>query len=418
MDVPRKSAARNKRIRQIVIGVVVLVGVGVTTKVLGGLKPAAPSVERAQVWMDAVKRGPMLRQVRGLGTLVPIDGGLVIPAETDGRVEQRLALPGTIVVPGTILLVLSNPELEQATIDAEWKVKAAEAELNNLKVKLQSDRLTQQAAAATVETDSHTARLEADRDAELSRFGLTADIQAKKSAATAQDLENRNQIEKKRLEIGLEAIQAQLAVQQATVEQLRALWQLKKSQIAAMRVKAGVAGVLQQVPVDVGQRVTAGAILARVVQPEKLKAELKIPETQAKDVAIGQEASVDTRNGVIEGHVSRIDPAAVNGTVTVDVKLEGALPPGARPDLSVDGTIEIERLTDVLYVGRPTFGQPNSQISLFKLEPDGKGAVRVQVKLGRSSVNTIEIVDGLRIGDQVILSDMSAWDAHDRIRLN
>ncbi len=418
MDVPRKSAARNKRIRQIVLGVVVLAAVGVTTKVLGGLKPAAPSVDRAQVWMDAVKRGPMLRQVRGLGTLVPIDGGLVIPAETDGRVEQRLALPGTIVTPSTVLLVMTNPELEQATIDAEWKVKAAEAELNNLKVKLESDRLTQQAAAATVETDSHTARLEADRDAELSRFGLTADIQAKKSAATAQDLENRNQIEKKRLDIGLEAIKAQLAVQQATVEQLRALWELKKSQIAALRVKAGVSGVLQQVPVDVGQRVTAGAILAKVVQPEKLKAELKIPETQAKDVAIGQVASIDTRNGIIDGHVSRIDPAAVNGTVTVDVKLEGALPLGARPDLSVDGTIEIERLTDVLYVGRPTFGQPNSQISLFKLDPDGKGATRVQVKLGRSSVNTIEILEGLRIGDQVILSDMSAWDAHDRIRLN
>jgi HlyD family secretion protein len=397
---------------------VVLAAVGVTTKVLGGLKPAAPSVDRAQVWMDAVKRGPMLRQVRGLGTLVPIDGGLVIPAETDGRVEQRLALPGTIVTPSTVLLVMTNPELEQATIDAEWKVKAAEAELNNLKVKLESDRLTQQAAAATVETDSHTARLEADRDAELSRFGLTADIQAKKSAATAQDLENRNQIEKKRLDIGLEAIKAQLAVQQATVEQLRALWELKKSQIAALRVKAGVSGVLQQVPVDVGQRVTAGAILAKVVQPEKLKAELKIPETQAKDVAIGQVASIDTRNGIIDGHVSRIDPAAVNGTVTVDVKLEGALPLGARPDLSVDGTIEIERLTDVLYVGRPTFGQPNSQISLFKLDPDGKGATRVQVKLGRSSVNTIEILEGLRIGDQVILSDMSAWDAHDRIRLN
>ncbi len=418
MDVPRKSAARNKRIRQIVIGVVVLAAVGVTTKVLGGLKPAAPSVERAQVWMDTVKRGPMLRQVRGLGTLVPIDGGLVIPAETDGRVDKRLALPGTIVTPGTVLLVLSNPELEQATIDAEWKVKAAEAELNNLKVKLQSDRLTQESAAATVATDAHTARLEADRDAELSKFGLTADIQAKKSAATASDLENRNQIEKKRLEIGVEADQAQLAVQQATVEQLRALWQLKKSQIESMRVKAGVSGVLQQVPVDVGQRVAAGAILARVVQPEKLKAELKIPETQAKDVAIGQVASVDTRNGIIEGHVSRIDPAAVNGTVTVDVKLEGALPPGARPDLSVDGTIEIERLTDVLYVGRPTFGQPNSQISLFRLDGDGKGATRAQVKLGRSSVNTIEILDGLRIGDQVILSDMSAWDAHDRIRLN
>jgi HlyD family secretion protein len=418
MDVPRKSAARNKKIRRIVIAVVVLAAVGVTTKILAGLKPSAPNVERAQVWLDAVKRGPMLRQVRGLGTLVPIDGGLVIPATTDGRVEQRLALPGTIVTPGTVLLVLSNPELEQATIDAEWKVKAAEAELNNLRVKLQSDRLTQQAAAATVETDAHKAKLEADRDAELSRFGLTADLTAKKSMATAEDLESRVTIEKKRLEIGLEAIKAQLAVQQATVEQLRALWNLKKSQIEAMRVKAGVAGVLQQVPVEVGQRVSAGAILARVVQPEKLKAELKIPETQAKDAAIGQAASIDTRNGIIEGKVSRIDPAAVNGTVTVDVKLEGALPPGARPDLSVDGTIEIEKLTDVLYVGRPTFGQPNSQISLFKLEPDGKGANRVQVKLGRSSVNTIEILEGLRVGDQVILSDMSTWDAYDRIRLN
>jgi HlyD family secretion protein len=418
MDVPRKSAVRNKRIRQIVLVVVGLAGLGVVTKVVGGLKPAAPPVDRAQVWTDAVKRGSMLRQVRGLGTLVPIDGGLVIPAETDGRVDQRLALPGTIVTPGTVLLVLSNPELEQTTIDAEWKVKAAEAELNNLKVKLESDRLTQQAAAATVETDAHTARLEADRDAELARLGLTADIEAKKSAATADDLANRNQIEKKRLDIGLDSIKAQLAVQEATVEQLRAMWELKKSQIADLRVKAGVAGVLQQVPVDVGQRVSAGAILAKVVQPEKLKAELKIPETQAKDVAIGQVASIDTRNGIIEGHVSRIDPAAVNGTVTVDVKLEGALPPGARPDLSVDGTIEIERLTDVLYVGRPTFGQPDSQISLFKLDADGKGASRVQVKLGRSSVNTIEIVEGLRVGDQVILSDMSAYDAHDRIRLN
>jgi HlyD family secretion protein len=418
MDVPRKSAARNKKIRRIVIAIAVLAVVGVVTKTVAGLKPAAPNVERAQVWLDTVKRGPMLRQVRGLGTLVPIDGGLVIPATTDGRVERRLALPGTIVTPDTVLLVLSNPELEQETIDAEWKVKAAEAELNNLKVKLESDRLTQQAAAATVETDAHTAKLEADRDAELQRFGLTADITAKKSAATAHDLENRVSIEKKRLDIGLEAIKAQLAVQQAAVEQLRALWDLKKSQIEALRVKAGVAGVLQQVPVEVGQRVPAGAILARVVQPEKLKAELKIPETQAKDVAIGQEASIDTRNGIIDGTVSRIDPAAVNGTVTVDVKLSGALPPGARPDLSVDGTIEIEKLTDVLYVGRPTFGQPNSQISLFKLEPDGKGAVRVQVKLGRSSVNTIEILDGLKVGDQVILSDMSTWDAYDRVRLN
>ena len=417
MDVPRKSAARNRKIRQIVIGVVVLAAVGVTTKVLGGLKPAAPSVERAQVWMDGVKRGPMLRQVRGLGTLVPIDGGLVIPAETDGRVEQRLALPGTIVTPGTLLLVLSNPELEQATIDAEWKVKAAEAELNNLKVNLQSDRLTQQAAAATVETDAHTARLEADRDAELSRFGLTADIQAKKSAATAQDLENRNQIEKKRLDIGLEAIQAQLAVQQATVEQLRALCNLKRSQLASLRVRAGVEGVLQEVPVEVGQRVAAGTILAKVAQPTHLKAQLRIPETQAKDVQLGQKASIDTHNGVIAGHVVRIDPSVIEGTRTVDVKLDDALPPGAVPDLSVDGTITIERLSEVLYVGRPTLGQANSKITLFKLVNGGKEAVRVPVTLGRASVSTIEVVEGLQPGDEVILSDMSQYDGFDRIKL-
>jgi len=417
MDVPRKSAARNKKIRRIVVGVVVLVAVAVTTKVLAGLKPAAPTVERAQVWLDTVKRGPMLRQVRGLGTLVP-ETPMTIPAMTDGRIEQRLALPGTVVNPDTVLLVLSNPELQQALVDAEWKLKGAEAESNNLKVKLQSDRLTQQAAAATVQTDAHKARLQADRDAELQRFGLLADIEAKKSTATADDLENRDKIEKERLRIGVDAIQAQLAVQAATVEQLKAMYDLKKAQVESLKVKAMVHGSLTQVAVEVGQRVTAGTVMAKIVQPERLKAELKIPETQAKDVVIGQEASVDTRNGIIAGKVSRIDPAAQNGTVTVDVKLEGALPQGARPDLSVDGTVELEKLTDVLYVGRPTFGQPNSQISLFRLDPDNKGATRAQVKLGRSSVQTIEILEGLRVGDQVILSDMSAWDAHDRIRLN
>jgi HlyD family secretion protein len=417
MDVPRKSAVRKKRIRQAVISAVLLVAVVAVTKVLWGLKPAAPSVERAQVWLDTVKRGPMLRQVRGLGTLVP-ETPLVIPAQTDGRVEQRLVLPGTDVDPDTVLLILTNPELEQSTIDAQWKLKAAEAELENVRVKLQSDRLTQQAAAATVETDAHKARLEADRDAELGKLGLIADIQSKKSVATADDLENRDKIEKKRLEIGLEAIQAQLAVQKATVEQLRAMYNLKKSQIEALKVRAGLHGKVQAVSVEVGQRVLAGANLAKIVQIDKLKAELKIPETQAKDVVIGQEASIDTRNGIIPGKVSRIDPAALNGTVTVDVKLEGELPLGARPDLSVDGTIELERLTDVLFVGRPTFGQPNSQISLFKLDSDNRGATRVQVKLGRSSVNTIEILGGLRVGDQVILSDMSQWDAHERIRLN
>jgi HlyD family secretion protein len=417
MDIPRKEAARRKRIRRILIGAVVVIAVPLVTWGLSRLKPAAPGVERATVWLDTVKRGPMLRQVRGLGTLVPEDI-LWIPATTDGRVEQRLALPGIVVRPDTMLIVLSNPELQQATVDAEWKLRAAEAELENLKVKLESDRLTQQAAAATVESEANKSKLTADRDAELNKLGLTADIIAKTSAATAQDWANRTRIEKKRLDIGLEAIKAQLAVQQAAVEQFRALYGLKKSQVEALKVRAGVNGVLQQVPVEVGQRVAVGTNLARVVQPEKLKAELKIPETQAKDVAMGQKAEVDTRNGIIPGRVSRIDPAAKDGTVTVDVKLEGPLPQGARPDLSVDGTIEIEKLTDVLYVGRPTFGQPNSQVTLFKLDTDGKGANRVQVKLGRSSVNTIEILEGLRVGDQVVLSDMTQWDAYDRIRLN
>ncbi|MGC9970712.1 MAG: HlyD family efflux transporter periplasmic adaptor subunit [Bryobacteraceae bacterium] len=417
MDIPRKEAARRKRIRQIAIGAVVVIAVPLVTWGLSRLKPAAPGVERATVWLDTVKRGPMLRQVRGLGTLVPEDI-LWIPATTDGRVEQRLALPGIVVRPDTVLIVLSNPELQQATVDAEWKLRGAEAELENLKVKLESDRLTQQAAAATVESEANKSKLTSDRDAELNKLGLTADIIAKTSAATAQDWANRTRIEKKRLDIGVEAIKAQIAVQQAAVEQFRALYNLKKSQVEALKVRAGVNGVLQQVPVEVGQRVAVGTNLARVVQPEKLKAELKIPETQAKDVAMGQKAEVDTRNGIIPGRVSRIDPAAKDGTVTVDVKLEGALPQGARPDLSVDGTIEIEKLTDVLYVGRPTFGQPNSQVTLFKLDAEGKGATRVQVKLGRSSVNTIEILEGLRVGDQVVLSDMTQWDAYDRIRLN
>lgn len=416
MDVPRKSAARQKKIRRIVTLVIAVIALAAISKVVMGLKPAAPSVERAQVWLDTVKRGPMLRQVRGLGTLVP-ETPWTIPAMTDGRIERRV-LPGTIVTPDTVLLVMTNPELQQALVDAEWKLKAAQAELNNLRVKLQSDRLTQQAAAATVGTDAHKAQMTADRDAELTRLGLKSELEAKISIATAQDLSSREKIEKERLTIGLEQITAQLAVQQATVQQLQAMYDLKKSQVATLQVRAGVAGILTQMAVDVGQRVAAGTLLAKVVQPENLKAELKIPETQAKDVAIGQLASVDTRNGIIDGKVSRIDPAAVNGTVTVDVKLEGALPQGARPDLSVDGTIEIEKLTDVLFVGRPTFGQPNSQVSLFKLDPDNKGATKAQVKLGRSSVNTIEILGGLRIGDQVVLSDMSQYDAQDRIRLN
>ena len=417
MDVARPDRARRRRIRRLIYLLLVLAVIPILTLALSRLKPAAPTVERATVWLDTVKRGSIPRNVRGLGTLVP-EEIIWIPATTDGRVERRLALPGTVLEPDTVILELTNPELEQALLDAQWKLKAAEADLANLKVKLQSERMAQQAVAATVRSDYQQARLQADRDAELNRLGLLADLNMKLSRAKAEDLANRDRIEQKRLEIGVEAIQAQLAVQESTVQQLRALCALKRSQVEALKVRAGIHGVLQQVPVEVGQRVAVGANLARVAQPQKLKAELKIAETQAKDIQIGQKAEIDTRNGIILGKVSRIDPAVQQGTVTVDVKLEGELPPGARPDLSVDGTIEIETLVNVLYVGRPTFGQPKSTVGLFRLEPDGKHASRVQVKLGRSSVNTIEILEGLRIGDQVVLSDMSAWDAYDRIRLN
>ncbi|MBM3747667.1 MAG: HlyD family efflux transporter periplasmic adaptor subunit [Acidobacteria bacterium] len=417
MDVARPERARRRKIRRIIYVVLALAIIPLVTLALSRLKPAAPTVERATVWLDTVKRGPFIRNVRGLGTLVP-EEIIWIPATTDGRVERRLALPGTVLQPDTVILELTNPELEQALLDAEWKLKGAEADLANLKVKLQSERMTQQAAAATVRSDYQQARLQADRDAELNRLGLLADLNAKLSRAKAEDLANRDKIEQKRLEIGVEAIQAQLAVQQSTVEQLRALCALKRNQVEALKVRAGIPGVLQQVPVEVGQRVAVGANLARVAQPQKLKAELKIAETQAKDIQIGQQAEVDTRNGIILGRVSRIDPAVQQGTVTVDVRLEGELPPGARPDLSVDGTIEIEKLADLVQVGRPTFGQPYSTVGLFKLEADGRHASRAQVKLGRSAVNSIEIVEGLRVGDQVILSDMSAWDAYDRIRLN
>jgi len=417
MDIPRPEAARKRRIRRILYGLLVVAAIPLVTWALSRLKPAAPTVERATVWLDTVKRGPMLRNVRGLGTLVP-EEILWLPATTDGRVEQRLALPGTWLKPETVIFILSNPELQQTTLDAEWKLKAAEAELTNLRVKLQSERLNQQALAATVRSDYQQAKLQADRDAELNKLGLLANLNSVLSRTKAEDLANRDQIEQKRLEIGVEAIQAQLAVQKATVEQLRALYNLKLSQVEALKVRAGVEGMLQQLQVDVGERVAIGTKLARVAQPKKLKAELKIPETQAKDIQIGQKAEIDTRNGIIAGRVSRIDPAVQSGTVTVDVKLEGELPQGARPDLSVDGTVELEKLTDVLFVGRPTYGQANSQVGLFKLDPDGKGATRVQVKLGRSSVNTIELLEGLRVGDQVVLSDMSAWDAYDRIRLN
>lgn len=419
MDVPRKSAAKKRLIRRIAFGLAVLAVIPTVTLLLGRLKPAAPVVERSTVWVDTVKRGPMLREVRGLGTLVT-DETLLIPATTDGRVERILVKPGTAVTPDTVILELSNPELQTALVDAEFQLKASEAAYTDLRVQLESKGLDQKAAAAQVNADFHEARLKAERDNALAKEGLVADIDAKISTVKAEELKTRSEIEARRLSIADESVKAQLAAQQVKMEQMRAQHRLKLEQVSALKVRAGASGILQQLPtpVEVGQKVAAGTALAKVAQPLKLKAELKIAETQAKDVQIGQSASIDTRNGVIPGRVSRIDPAVLNGTVTVYVMLEGALPQGARPDLSVDGTIVLEQLADIVYVGRPVSGQPDSTITLFKLGPDGKGADRVQVKLGRSSVNTIEVREGLTVGDRVILSDMSAWDAQDRIRLN
>ncbi len=417
MDIPRPELARKKRVRRTLYAVGVVAVIPLITVGLSRLKPAAPTVEWGPLWPDTVKRGEMLRQVRGLGTLVP-EEILWIPATTDGRVVRRFVLVGAQVKADTAILQLSNPELEQSALDAEWQLKAAEAQYNSLKAQLDSQQLDQKAAAATVQSDYTQANLNAEKDSELAKLGLGAELNVKISRAKAEALATRNSIEKDRLAVSAASVKAQLDAQNARVEQLRALSDLKKSQLNSLNVRAGDVGVLQELPVEVGQRVTAGTILAKVVQPTRLKAQIKVPETQAKDVQIGQKAAIDTRNGVIAGHVWRFDPSVQNGTVTVDVKLDEALPQGARPDLSVDGTIEIERLADVMYVGRPVHGQPNSTISLFKVINNRKEAVRVQVKLGRTSVSTIEVVEGLQVGDQVILSDMSAWDSFDRLKLD
>ena len=416
LDIPREAAKRQRRIRRIIYSAVGLLAIASVTYGLSRLKPAAPSVDKATVWIDTVKRGPMLLEVRGLGTLVP-DEILWIPATSDGRVLRRL-LPGVHLKADSIIMELKNPELEQQALDAEWQLKAAEADYNSTKAQLDSKLLDEKAAAATVQADYSQAVLNAEKDAALAKAGLAAELNAKLSRAKADELTTRNKIEQDRLAVSAASAKAQLEASKAKVEQLRALYELKQAQLERLKVRAGVEGVLQEVPVEVGQQVTMGTILAKVAQPNKLKAELKIPETQAKDVQLGQVASIDTRNGIIPGQVERIDPAVINGTVTVDVKLEGALPLGARPDLSVEGIIEIENLKDVVYVGRPAFGQPNSTVGIFKLDEEGNGASRVQVKLGRSSVNTVEIVEGLKPGDRVVLSDMSTWDAFNRIRLN
>ncbi|HZT30370.1 MAG TPA: HlyD family efflux transporter periplasmic adaptor subunit [Bryobacteraceae bacterium] len=419
MDVPRKSARKQKIIKRIIGGVVTVAAALALTIWLRGLKPAAPTVEASTVWRDTVRRGPMVRDVRGLGTLVPEDT-LLLPAMTDGRVARIYIRPGTPVKANDVIMVLENPDLQTELLDKEYALKAAEAAYTDLRVTLEKQVLDLRSTAAQVSADYHSARLKADRDSALAKEGLVADVDAKISVVNAQELATRNDIEERRLKINTESVDAQLAKAKVAVEQARAAYELKQKQVEALKVRPGVDGMLQALPtpVEEGQKVLAGTPLGKVSQPSKLKAVLKIAETQVKDVAIGQPAVVDTRNGLVNGHVSRIDPSIINGTVDVDVKLDGPLPQGARPDLSVDGTIQLEKLSDVVYVGRPVFGQAESTVTLFKLEPDGRYANRVQVKLGRASVNTIEIREGLRVGDVVILSDMSAWDGYDRIRLN
>jgi HlyD family secretion protein len=419
VDIARPAiVARQKRIRRIAYAAASLVAVLLITLGLSRLKPAAPSVDRGTLVIDTVKRGGMLRQVRGLGTLVPEDFRW-IPAATDGRVERILVQPGTVVGPDTIVLELSNPELEMHALDAESQLRAAEAQYAEVKVRLESQHLDQEAAAASVEADYAQARMRADTDEELAQQGLVADLNRKLSKVTADQLENRNRIEKRRLAIAGDSTKAQLAVQRAQVEQKRVLARLRRAQFRAQAVRAGIGGMLQQVPVEVGQSVTPGTILAKVAVQDRLKAVIRVAETQAKDIQIGQPASVDTRNGIVEGRVSRVDPASQNGTVAVDVALTGELPKGARPDLSVDGTVELERLENILYVGRPAQGgQGPGPVGLFKLEEGGSTATRVTVRLGRASVSTVEVVEGLKEGDQVVLSDTSAYDAVDRIRLN
>jgi HlyD family secretion protein len=416
MDIARPSNAKKKRIRQALYVGVSLLAVGLVTVGLSRLKPAAPTVERAVVWPDTVKRGPMVRQVRGLGTLTPEDIRW-IPATTQGRVEKIILRPGTRVTSTDVILELTNPQLEQQLQDATLKMQASEAGLANIKVQLNNDLLQQRAASANIEADFNKAKMQAQMNEALAKDQLVSDLVLKQSQVDAEQWSVRNQISKEQLASKAESMRAQLAVQQSLVDQARALLQLTRQQRDELKVRAGLDGMLQLVPVEVGQQVAPGTNLARVANPSRLKAEIKIAETQAKDIQLGQKAEVDTRNGIVEGRVARIDPSVQNGTRTVDVTLTGDLPRGAVPDLSVDGTIELERLNDVLFMGRPAFGQDQSVVGLFKIGADGANAERIQVKLGRSSVNTIEVLSGLKVGDQVILSDMSAYDAYDRIRL-
>jgi len=420
MDVKRPQRKNRRRLKLAAYAVIGVAAIAAITYGLSRLERAAPSVSRSTVLMDTVKRGQMLRNVRGLGTLIP-EEIRQIAAPVEGRVEQKFVKPGETVQAGTVLVELSNPTLRQAAVDVEYQIKSAEADMNNLRSRLESDRMSQQANLAQVQSEYNQAKIQLDADEELAKEGLVAALTLRVSRVRVEQLANRVEVEKKRIEQNKSQVAAQIAAQAARIEQLRAQLRLNQEQVASLQVRAGTYGVLQEVTVEVGQQITPGTNIARVADPTSLKAALQIPETQIKDIALGQTAAIDTRSGgaTVRGTVQRIDPAARNGTVTVDVRIEEPLPQGARPDLSVDGTIELERLENVLYVGRPaTGGGGQATVSLFRVEPDGRTAVRVPVKLGKASVNTVEILDGLREGDTVILSDTSQWDGVDKLRLD
>jgi HlyD family secretion protein len=417
VDIARSpDVKRRKKIRQILYGAAALLVIILITVGVSRLKPAAPSVDRATVWIDTVKRGPMLRQVRGSGTLVPEEIRW-IPSTTAGRVDVILLRPGAVVRPDTVIVELSNPDLQQSVKEAQLAFQSAQAAYVNRKAELESNLLNQQSDVASIKAAWTKASLNLEAQEKLYKDQLVSEIQLKQSRSDAEELANRLKIGESRLKISTEGMKSQLAPQEADVDQKRAAYELRVRQLDDLKVKAGMNGVLQEVPVERGAQVNAGANVARVADPSNLKAELRIAETQTKDIRIGQYAEVDTRNGVVKGKVSRIDPKSTGGTVGVDVILDGELPSGARPDLSVDGTIQLEKLENVIYVGRPAFGQENSTVGLFKLTGDGE-ALRTNVKLGRTSVDKVEILEGLQPGDQVILSDMSAQDSFDRIRIS
>ncbi len=414
MDIPRTPPRRGRR--QLLYGAIALVAVVLTTLGLRGLKPAAPRVDRASVWIDSVQRGPLVIEVRGPGTLVP-ERIRWISAVTAGRVDKRLAEAGEEVMPETVLLELTNPDVQLEALESERQLTAARADQVNLRANLQSQRLNQEGTVAAARAAYLDAKRNADATESLAAKELISTMDASRAKDRVEEQATRFKVEEERLRVMVEAADSQLALQQAQVDRLRAVTEFQRSRVRSMVVKAGAKGTLQELPLEVGQWAQSGATLARIVEPGRLKAVLRIPETQAKDVALGQPAAIDTRNGIVRGRVSRIDPAVQNGTVTVDVSLEGELPRGARPDLSVDGTIQVERLNNVLHLGRPAYGQPNSTVGLFKLVEGGAAGVRTSVRLGRSSVNTVEILGGLKPGDKVIISDMSRWDGFERVRV-